>query len=86
MNMEPLNTQNSEEEAEYTDDEWDAELLSQFPQVGVTNSCGFAYGIDYTHQRKAGWDLLKQRLTPIEYEELWAALVAEVGKSALYTL
>lgn len=78
--MEPLNTENSDEEAEYTDDEWDAELLSQFPLVGVTNSCGFAYGIDYTHQRKAAWELLRLRMPRQEYEALRGMVIAAVGE------
>lgn len=78
--MEPLDTENSDEGAEYTDDEWDAELLSQFPQVGVTKSCGFAYGIDYTSQRPAAWALLKERMPLSEYDALRAAVIEAVGE------
>lgn len=81
--MEPLNTENRGEVAEYTDAEWDAELLSQFPEVGVTASCGFSYGIEFTYQRQEAWSLLKQRMPEGEYAALLAAVQAAVGGSFL---
>ena len=78
--MYPLNTENSPEEAVFTDQEWDAELLRQFPQVGKTYSAGFqVYGITWTYQNAAAWRLLRETIPPDEYERLWLAVVAEVG-------
>jgi hypothetical protein len=81
--MEPLNTENRGEVAEYTDAEWDAELLSQFPEVGVTDSCGFSYGIEFTYQRPEAWSLLRQRMPEDEYAALVAAVQEAVGDSFL---
>jgi hypothetical protein len=79
-----LNTDNRSEEQYFTDSEFDAELLSQFPEVGPTRSAGWMiYGIDWTYENAKAWRHLEDRLAAVEFEALKAAVKEGVGEYRL---